>query len=149
MDENQLPEKQAFFSHLTGENISDDNYEHAQKVWNSFNLQNLGEYHDLYLKTDVLLLTDVFENFRKVRLKNYYLDPAHYYSSPGLAWDAMLKMTNVRLELMPDRNMHVIIDKSVRGGICCISHKNAIANNLLLNDSYDPPNQIHTLYIST
>ena len=100
MDENQLPEKQAFFSHLTGENISNDDYEHAQKVWNSFNLQNLGEYHDLYLKTDVLLLADVFENFRKVCLKNYHLDPAHYYSSPGLAWDAMLKMTNVSFELI-------------------------------------------------
>ena len=138
MDENQLPEKQAFFSHLTGENISDDDYEHAQKVWNSFNLRNLGEYHDLYLKTDVLLLADVFENFRKVCLKNYHLDPAHYYSSPSLAWDAMLKMTNVSLELMQDRDMHVIIDKSARGGMCCISHKHATANNPLLTDSYDP-----------
>ena len=73
----------------------------------------------------------------KVCLKNYRLDPAHYYSAPGLAWDGMLKMTNVRLELMQDKDIHVIIDKSVRGGMCCISHKHAIANNPLLDDSYD------------
>ena len=137
MNENCLPEKQAFFSHLADEGILDEDYRHAQNIWKTFNLRNLGEYHDLYLKTDVLLLADVFENFRKVCLRNYHLDPAHYYSAPGLAWDGMLKMTNVRLELMQDRDMHVIIDKSVRGGMCCISHKHAIANNPSLGDSYD------------
>ena len=137
MNENCLPEKQAFFSHLADEGISDEDYQHAQNIWKTFNLRNLGEYHDLYLKTDVLLLADVFENFRKVCLRNYHLDPAHYYSAPGLAWDGMLKMTNVRLELMQDRDMHVIIDKSVRGGMCCISHKHSIANNPSLGDSYD------------
>ena len=120
MDDNHLSEKQAFFSNLTGVGISDDDYEHVQTVWNSFNLQNLGDYHGFYLKTDVLLLADVCENFRKVCLKNYHLDPAHYYSSPGLAWDAMLKMFNVSFKLMQDRDMHVIIDKSVRGGMRCI-----------------------------
>ena len=137
MNESHLPEKKAFFSNLSGDDISDEDYQHAQQVWRTFNLQTLGEYHDLYLKTDVLLLADVSENFRKVCLNNYHLDPAHYYSAPGLAWDGMLKMTNVRLELMQDRDMHVIVDKSIRGGICCISHKHAIANNPLLGESYD------------
>ena len=137
MNKNFLPEKQAFFSHLADEGISDEDYRHAQNIWKTFNLRNLGEYHDLYLKTDVLLLADVFENFRKVCLRNYHLDPAHYYSAPGLAWDGMLKMINVRLELMQDRDMHVLLDKSVSGGMCCISHKHAIANNPSLGDSYD------------
>ena len=89
------------------------------------------------MKTYVLLLADEFENIRKVCLNNYNLDPAHYYSAPGLAWDGMLKMTNVRLEHMQDKDMHVIVDKSIRGGMCYFSHKHAIANNPLLGYSYD------------
>ena len=85
MNESHLPEKEAFCSHLIGDGISDEDYQHAQQVWRAFNLQNLGKYHDIYLKTDVLLLTDIFENFRKVCLNNYHLDPAHYNSAPGLA----------------------------------------------------------------
>ena len=132
MNESYLPGKEAFFNHLSGDDLSDEDYQHAQQIWRTFNLQNLGEYHGLYLKTNVLLLADVFKNFRKVCLNNYHLDPVHYYSASGLAWDGMLKMANVRLKLMQAKDMHVIVDKSIRGGMCCISHKHAIANNSLL-----------------
>ena len=88
----------------------------AMKVWNVFDIKNLGEYHDLHLKTDVLLLCDVFEKFIDLCLENYDLDPCHYFSSPGLAWDAMLKMTGVELKLIDDMDMHLFIEKDMRGG---------------------------------
>ena len=135
-NENQLPSRESFYSRLKEENITEDDYAHAQKVWAEFELQSLGEYHDLYLKTDVLILADVFEKFRNVCMKHYSLDACHYFSSPGLAWDAMLKMTKVHLELMTDREMHDIIDKGIRGGMCCISRKYAKANNKYMSD-YD------------
>ena len=84
----QLPKREDFYSLLTDEDIGDDDYSHAQDVWNTFQIKNMGEYHDLYLKSDILLLVDVFENFRKTRLINYKLDPCHYVTSPGLAWEA-------------------------------------------------------------
>ena len=99
-DDVELPSRDKFFSHLTGEDVSEDDYAHAMRVWSEFQLQNLGQYHDLYLKTDTLQLADCFEAFRATCLKSYGLDAAHYFSSPGLAWDAMLKMTGVKLELM-------------------------------------------------
>jgi hypothetical protein len=137
MEELQLPPSDAFFSRLTGQHVSIDDYQHAEKVWKEFKMANMGEYHDTYLLTDTLILADVFENFRSICLANYKLDPLHYYSSPGLAWDAMLKMTGVELELMQDREMHDIIDKSVRGGICCIAHKHAVANNQYIPETYN------------
>ena len=97
-----LPSKYQFYSFLNDEHISDKDYKHAQNVWNTFKLTSMGDYHDLYLQSDILLLADVFENFRKTCLKYYKLDPCHYFTSPGLAWDAMLKMTDIKLELMTD-----------------------------------------------
>ena len=128
-NDRELPKREDFYSLLRGENISEDDYSHAQNVWNTFNLQNMGEYHDLYLKTDILLLTDVFENFRKTCLTYYKLDPLHYISSPGLAWDAMLKMTGINLELITDIDMQLFIEKGLRGGISYIAHRHAEANN--------------------
>ena len=90
-----LPTEKDFYSMLTNTGITDEQYQHAQKVWFTFRLQNMGQYHDLYLKSDVLLLADVFENFRKTCLGNIELDPANYVTSPGLSWDAMLKMTGI------------------------------------------------------
>jgi len=90
--EEKLPAKEAFYTNLAGKRITEDEYEHAQKVWEAFGCKTLGAYHDLYVVTDVLLLADVFENFRKVCLEKYGLEPAHYYSSPGLSWDAPLKV---------------------------------------------------------
>ena len=95
LKEQNLPAKDDFFSSLYNAHISDADYEHAQNVWQSFNIQDLGQYSDLYLKTDVILLAEVFENFRNNCLEAYELDPAHYYTTPGLSWDAMLKYTQV------------------------------------------------------
>ena len=103
--ENELPPKESFYSRLTGEDISDEDYQHAKKVWEVFEMEHLQDYHNLYNETDVLLLPDVFENFRNICMENYKLDPAHYYTAPGLSWDACLKMTNVKLELLTDVDM--------------------------------------------
>ena len=89
----------------------------------------MGEYHDLYLKSDILLLADVFENFRKTRLQYYKLDPCHYFASPGLSWDAMLKMTGIKLELMTNVDMFQFIEKGLRGGISYIGNRHEEANN--------------------
>ena len=91
----------------------------------------------MYLKSDVLQLTDVFENFRSVCLENYSLNPAHYYTAPGLPWDAMLLYTKVELELITDVNMYSMVENGIRGGISMISQKFAMANNPYLED-YDP-----------
>ena len=106
-----LPGKDAFFSRLNGCGISDEDYEHAVEVWKRFGIKNMEEYHDLYLKTDVLLMADVLEGFRKLCECHYELDPAHYYTTPGLAWDAMLKMTGVELELLTDVDMLLMVVK--------------------------------------
>ena len=117
-----MSDKSKFFSSLKDSDISEKEYERAVNVWKVFKIKNLGEYHDLYLKTDVLLLADVFEKF-KTCLDYYSLDPCHYYSSPGLSWDAMLKMTGIKLELINDINVHLFIEKGMRGGISYISKR--------------------------
>ena len=129
-----LPKKEEFYSILNNEHISDENYKHAQNVWNTFNFKNMGEYHDLYLQSDILLLTDVFENFRKTCLEYYKLDPCHYFTSPGLSWDAMLKMTDIKLELMTDVDMFQFIEKGLRGGISYIANRYGKANNKYMKD---------------
>lgn len=133
-EETNLPSIDKFYSSLTDESISQEDYEHAQNVWQTFGCQNLGDYHDLYLRTDVLLLADVFENFRTTCLNQYELDPAHYYTSPGLSWDALLKKTGVQLELLTDYDMHLFIEKGLRGGISMVSNRYAKANNPLIPD---------------
>ena len=135
-DETKLPNKEDFYSILNDENITDDDYKHAQTVWETFELDNMGEYHDLYLFTDVLLLADVFENFRKTCLEYYKLDPCHYFTSPGLSWDAMLKMTNIKLELMTDIDMFQFIERGLRGGISYIANRYGKANNKYMKE-YD------------
>ncbi|CAH3124890.1 unnamed protein product [Porites lobata] len=94
LSETQLPPKSEFYSKLNDENISDSDYQHALNIWSTFNCKSICDYHDLYLKSDVLLLADVFKSFRKTCLHHFNLDPAHYYTSPGLAWDACLKETD-------------------------------------------------------
>ena len=104
-NETSLPSKESFYSNLNMENIEDIDYRHGNNVFNKFKLKNLGKYHGLYVQSDTLLLTDVFENFRNTCLKVYELDPAHFLSLPGLAWQACLKKTNGELELLTDLDM--------------------------------------------
>ena len=132
-----LPPKEKFYSQLNDEGISDEDYSHAIKVWDTFACKTLRDYHDLYLKSDVLLLADVFENFRKTCLYHYNLDPAHYYTSPGLAWDACLKTTGQKLELLHDYDQLMMFEKGIRGGISHISKRYADANNKYMKD-YNP-----------
>ena len=128
-EEHQLPPKEAFYSKLTREDISDTDYQHAQRVWKEFDCKTMGDYHDLYLRTDVLLLADVFETFRATSMKHYQLDPAYYFSLPGMAWDALLKKTKVELELLTDIDMHLFFEKGLRGGVSMVSKRFAKANN--------------------
>ena len=107
--ETKLPPKEAFYSRLTNEGISDEDYTHAKKVWKVFKMEHLQDYHNLYNETDVLLLADVFENFRNICMENYKLDPAHYYTAPSLSWDACLKITDVKLELLADVDMLLMV----------------------------------------
>ena len=134
LKETKLPSKEAFYSKLLDQEISDEDYQHANKVWNTFNCQTLQDYHDLYLTTDVLLLADVFENFRKTCLKHYKLDPCHYYTAPGLAWDACLKETKQELQLLKDYDMLMMFEQGIRGGISHISKRYAEANNKYMKD---------------
>ena len=136
-NDEQLPPKEAFYSKLTDECISDDDYKHAHAVWDEFGMKTFKDYHDLYNKSDVLLLADVFENFRDVCMKNYQLDPAWYYTAPGLAWDACLKKTGVELELLSDPDMLLMFEKGIRGGISMISNRHGKANNSYMDDEYD------------
>ena len=137
LSETQLPPKEQFYSKLNDEDISDEDYGHAQNVWSTFKCQTIRDYHDLYLKSDVLLLADVFENFRKTCLKHYNLDPAHYYTSPGLAWDACLKETGQQLELLHDYDILMMFERGIRGGITHISKRYSEANNKYMKD-YNP-----------
>ena len=146
LQETKLPPKEAFYSLLYDEEISDEDYQHAHNVWNTFNCQTLQDYHDLYLKSDVLLLADVFENFRKTCLKYYKLDPCHYYTAPGLAWDACLKLTKQELQLLTDYDMLMMFEKGIRGGISHISKRYAEANNkYMINCNKEKPTYIQYL----
>ena len=129
-----LPPIEAFYSKSK---ISEDDYQHVQRVWKEFGTHNLGDYHDLYLRTDVVLLANVFEAFRDTCLKHYSLDPAHLYTAPGLAWKACLKKTRVRLEFLTDPDMLLMFERGIRGGITQAVHRYASANNKYMGDVYD------------
>ena len=135
-DEKELPVKESFYSNLTMADISDTDYKHANNVFKKFDIKNLGECHDLYVRSDTLLLADIFENFRNACMKNYELDPAHLVSLPGLAWQAYLKKTNVELELITDYDMLLMIEDGIRGGICHAIKRYAKTNNYHMKD-YD------------
>ena len=143
----KLPIKEEFYSILNNEHISDEDYQHAQNVWNTFSLKNMGEYHDLYLQSDILLLADVFENFRKTCLEYYKLDPCHYFTSPGLSWDAMLKMTDIKLELMTDIDMFQFIEKGLRGGISYIANRYGKANNKYIKEYNEKAPSKYIMYL--
>ena len=142
-----LPNKEAFYSNRNMSRVSDKKYEHACKVWNEFKIRNMGKYHDLYLKTDTILLANVFESFRSVCMKNYGLDPAHFYTAPGLAWKSRLKKTGIRLELLLDPDMLLMFERGIRGGITQSVHRWAAANNPYMEkyDSNKPTNYLQYL----
>ena len=125
-----------FYSNLQLKNINDKGYNHAKKVWDIFNIKTLGDYHNLYVQADTAQLTDVFKNFRSLCLKEYQLDPAYYVSTPSLAFDAMLKITNAKIELFTDRDMVLMTEKGIHGGLTQIIRKYGVANNKYLPD-YD------------
>ena len=124
-----LPSKKDFYGNLNMEDITDIDYRHANNVFKGFKLENLGDYHDLYVQSDTLLLADVFNNFRDMYIKEYELDSGHFLSLPGLAWQAWLKKTSIELELLTDYDMLLMVEEGIRGGICHSIHRYAKANN--------------------
>ena len=111
------------------EDITDVDHTHAKGVFKSLNNKNLGDYHDLYVQTDTLLLAEVFENFRNKCIEIYELDSANFLSAPGLAWQACLKKTEVKLALLTNVDMLLMVEKGIRGATCHAIHRYAKANN--------------------
>ena len=147
-DETLLPSKESFYSNLNMENIDDIDYRHGNNVFKRFELKNLGKYHDLYIQSDTLFLVDVFENFRNTCLKVYELDPAHFLSLPGLAWwQACLKKTNVKLELLTDYDMLLMVEEGIRGGICHSIHRYAKENNKYMEKYNKNKESSHIQYL--
>ena len=108
-DETSLPDKENFYSSLNKEDTTDVDHRHAKLVFKEFNNKNLGDYHDLYVQSDTLLLADVFESFRNKCIRIYELDPAHFLSAPGLAWQDCLKKTEVKIELLIKNDMLLMV----------------------------------------
>ena len=135
-EETKLPPIESFYSHLSKKTIDEATHQRLVKIWNHFKCNNLGDFHDIHLKTDVCLLAAVFQNFRATSLKQFGLDPCHYFSTPGLTWDAALKLTNVQLDLLTDIDMILMIEKGIRGGISCAMTRHVIANNKF-TENYD------------
>ena len=128
-NEASLPSKEDFYSNLNMADIDDIDYRPGNNVFKGFKLENLGDYHDLYVQSDTLLLADVFNNFRDMRIKEYELDPTHFLSLPGLAKHACLKNTNIELELLTVYDMLLVVEDGIRGGICHSIHRYAKASN--------------------
>ena len=133
---NSLPLIEEFYDNLKGRPLGNNDYTHAETVWDNFGIRNLGEFHDLYVTTDTILLACVFEKFRCITLEEHGLDPVMYFSNPGLSWDAMLKMSGVELELFTDIDQHLLVERGVRGGVSYIANRYREANNKYLK-SYD------------
>ena len=140
--EDKLPDSCKFFNCLKDFCISEKVYLKANNIWNVFKTNTMSDYHDLYLKTDLLLLADVFEKFINRCLDYYGLDPCHYFSSPGFSWDTMLKMTKIQLDLI---DMHLFIEKEMRGGISYITKRHSKTNNTHM-ECYDSSKE--SIYIT-
>ena len=149
LNEKELPTEDQFYSILNDQHITDDEYNHTKEVWNTFMIKTMGDYHDLYLVSDMLLLTDVFENFRKTCMQYYKLDPCHYFTSLGLRWDAMLKMTNIKLELMTDIDMFQFIEKGMRGGVSYITNRYGNANNKYIKEYNEKAPSKYIMFLDT
>ena len=139
-----LPDKKAFHSNLNIEDITDVDYRHANNVFIEFKMNNLGDYHNIYVKSDTVLLADVFENFRNMCMKIYELDPPHFLTAPGLAWQACLKKTEAELELITDLDMLLMIEERIRGGMYHAVHRYGKTNNKYMKN-YDKKEE--SLYV--
>ena len=148
-NETELPSKDKFYSKLDLEDISSDNYAHAINVWNIFNISDLAEYHDLYVRLDTALLADVFETFRDKHMETDKLDPAYFLTTPGLSWWACLKKAGVKLELLADENMLLTYEKGIRGGICNKVHIYAEANNKYMKNYDKNKESSFLMYVDT
>ena len=135
-NETELPSTDEFYSELSLEDISDDGYAHAINVWNTFNISNLGEYHDLFVELDTTLLADVFEKFRDKHIETDKLDPAYFLTTSELSWWACLKKTGVKLELLTDEDMFLTYENGIRGGMCQVTRNYAEANKKYMKN-YD------------
>ena len=131
-DEKELRTIDNFCSKLNSSGISTKDYAHTKKAWHFFKIKDMGEYDDLYVRSDVAQLSDAFENFRSLCLKKYELDPSYFVSTPGLAFEAMLKCTKVKLELLTDLDMVHMVEKGIRGGLTQVVKKHALANHKYL-----------------
>ena len=129
------------------ENIDDIDCKHGNNVFKRFKLKYLGEYHDLHVQSYTLLLADVFENFKNTYLKVYELDPAHFLSLPGLAWQACLKETNIKLELLTDYEMLLMVEEGTKGGICHSVHRHAKANNKYMKSYHENEESSYIQYL--
>ena len=148
-NETELPSKDKFYSTLNLEDISDDDYAHAMNVWNTFNMSNLGEYHDLFVRLDTALLADVFENFRDKHIVTDKLDPVYFLTSPGLSWEACLKKTGVELELLTNENIFLTYEEGIRGDICNKVHSYAEANNKFMKNYDKNKESSFLMYVDT
>ena len=151
LNEERLPARKYFYISRKDGKIGDDgkisdghicvkDYLTCEKSWDKFEMKNMGDYHDHYFKKDVLLIADVFEKFIATCFKFYGVDPSHYFGSPGLSWESMLKMTGIKLEKISDIDKYLFIEKGLTGGISYIAKRYAKAINKYMND-YDPKKQ--------
>lgn len=147
LDETELPDIKHFYNKLNDTNIKKTDYEHAKHVWNKFDMKTLGDYSDLYMKTDIMLLTCVFETFRETCQKTYGLDPAHYYTIPGYTWDCMLLYTGCKLETIQDVDLLMFIERGIRGGVSQCSNRFSEANNKYMKE-YEPNNPSTYIFYS-
>ena len=145
LSEESLPDKEDFYDDLREKDITDSDYNHALKVFEKFECTDLKSYLNLYVKSDVLLLADIFETWRKMCFKDYGLEVVKYLSLPSYAWDALFYKSGIELELITSVDQYNFIESSIRGGLCCASYKHAVANNKYLSD-YDP-NESHSYII--
>ena len=135
--ETQMPPIEKFYSSLNNEKVSEEGYQNALEIWDKFQIRNLHEFTSIYNKVEILLLADVMENFRDISLKIHKLDAAWCYTTPGFAWDCMLKMTKQKLELLNDYYMILMIENGIRGGVSQCSNRYSKANNKYMNKKYD------------
>ena len=146
--EKSLPDKESFDIELNKEHISDNDYEPAKNMFSKY-CKSLGEYHDLYVQSDTALLADIFESFRDKCIEIYELDPTHFLSAPRLAWQACLKKTGIKLELLTDNYMLLMFEKEIRGGMCQVSHHYAKANNKYLKNHDKNKESLYIEYLDS